>query len=245
MLVTYDANRPTPTRSRSGRGWFIALAVLVLVVVVAIGLVIRGGTGVSGPAGPTPVAPGSVTVCPEAGLPSASSAPQVGDRVSSGKLSYPRLPAPFDPPAWDRRVPFGHEVQSQDAPVETSADGKTVWVASVLIARLLAGDGFFGPQQGAQLVAGCAVGTFYGNAEVRREDKRSKAITLDGHPAWIIESHLQFQVPGIETTGETMIIVVVDTGDGEAGLFYASVPDTSPQFLQPARDSLAKLKVAA
>jgi hypothetical protein len=40
-----------------------------------------------------------------------------------------------------------------------------------------------------------------------------------------------------------MIIVVVDTGDGEAGLFYASIPDTSPQFLEPARQALASLKV--
>jgi len=165
-------------------------------------------------------------------------------RVRSGLLSYPALPAPFSPPTWDRRVPFGQEVQSQGAMVETSTDGRTIWEASVLIARLLAGDGFFGPEQGAKIVATCVVGKFYGNVEVTRDDRRNEATTVDGRSAWIIDSHLTFVVPGIKTTGETMIVVVVDTGAGEAGLFYASIPDTSPEFLAPARRSLADLEIS-
>ena len=84
-------------------------------------------------------------------------------------------------------------------------------MASVLIAQLLAGDGFFGPQQGAEVVADCAVGRFYGDAPAGREDRRNEAITVDGRPAWMIESHLTFDIPDIRTTGELMIIVVVDT----------------------------------
>ena len=40
--------------------------------------------------------------------------------------------------------------------------------------------------------------------------------------------------------------MVVDTGssDGEAGLFYSSIPDTSPQFTQPAQDALKGLRVS-
>jgi hypothetical protein len=86
-------------------------------------------------------------------------------------------------------------------------------------------------------------GKFFGIDAVTRTDIRSQAITVDSHPAWTIEAHLSFQLPTIKTTGETMIIVVVDTGDGEAGLFYASIPDTSPQFMEPARQALASLKV--
>ena len=42
----------------------------------------------------------------------------------------------------------------------------------------------------------------------------------------------------------TMIVVVIDVGQqGEAGLFYATVPDTSPQFLPPIRRALADLQV--
>ena len=31
--------------------------------------------------------------------------------------------------------------------------------------------------------------------------------------------------------------------DTTAGLFYASIPDTTPELLQPARDALSQLKV--
>ncbi len=233
-------------KPRSGRGWFLAGGALLLVVIVVVVLVVRGlgSGGDGGTTGPTPGGPGSVDNCPEAVLTTTAPDQPTNGRVTSGKLSYPTLPAPFAAPKWDKRVPFGRDVQSQDAVVETSTDGETLWVASALIARLLAGDGFFGPEQGAQVVAACAVGKFYGDAEVQREDLRSEAITLDGHQAWLIEAHLRFQLPTIKTTGETMIIVVVDTGAGEAGLFYGSVPDTSPQFMKPIRDSLADLEVS-
>ncbi len=68
-------------------------------------------------------------------------------------------------------------------------------------------------------------------------------MTVDGRDAWLIESHLCFDVPGIRTKGELLIVSVVDTGDGEAGLFYASIPDTSPELVAPARKALADLRV--
>ncbi len=234
-----------PTRGRSTTRWFLTGGAVLLALVVIVVLVVRGlgGPDDPGPTGPTPGAPSAQT-CPDAGSPSASPPPETAGRVRSGSLSYPALPAPFSPPGWEIRVPFGQEVRSQNATVETSTDGRTIWEASVLIARLLAGDGFFGPEQGAKIVTTCVIGKFYGNVEVTRDDRRNAAITVDGRPAWIIESHLTFVVPGIETTGETMIVVVVDTGAGEAGLFYASIPDSSPQFLAPARRSLADLEVS-
>jgi hypothetical protein len=79
---------------------------------------------------------------------------------------------------------------------------------------------------------------------VARKDRWNAATEVDGRAAWLIEAHLSFSLPKIKTNGETMIIVVVDTVPGEGGLFYASVPDTSPQFLEPARDALASLRVA-
>jgi len=47
----------------------------------------------------------------------------------------------------------------------------------------------------------------------------------------------------IRAKSELLIVVIVDTGDGAAGLFYASIPENAPQFVQPARDALAALKV--
>jgi hypothetical protein len=168
---------------------------------------------------------------------------QTDDRVRSGALSYARLPAPFAPPQWDSRVPFGRDVQSQDATVEQDAQGRQTWVAAVLVARLLAGDGFFGPEQGAKVVAECVTGKFYADADVDRTDSRNEATTVDGRSAWLIEAHLTFSLPDVETKGETMIIVVVATVTGEAGLFYASIPDTSPEFMPAARAAQSTLQV--
>lgn len=212
--------------------------VVVLAVVLAVRVV--GGQLVADPPPPPPT---GANLCQDAAAPSAESGPSPQDRVRSGKLSYPRLGAPFRPPRTDYRVPFGRDVQSQEATVEQRTDGTPTWIASVLIARLLAGDGFYGPEQGAEVVADCVTARFYGEAEVRRTDRRNQATQVDGRPAWLIESQLSFELPDIETTGELMILVVVDVGDGEGGLYYASIPDTSPQFVPPAREALANLRV--
>jgi hypothetical protein len=232
-------------RRRSAVPWLIGAVALAVVLVVVAVLVLRNLVGpiVAGPdPGPNPST--STEVCPDAVLETATPPPaQTGNRVHSGALSYARLPEPFSPPKWDSRVPFGRDVQSQDATVEQDAQGQPTWVAAVLVARLLAGDGFFGPEQGAKVVAECVTGKFYGNAAVERTDQRNEATTVDGRSAWLIQAHLSFSLPDVETTGETMIIVVVETVTGEAGLFYASIPDTSPEFMPAAQAAQSTLEV--
>lgn len=235
---------PLPSRGRRPPwGWLIGgLALLTALVVVGV-LVVRGvGGDVRVGGGPTEQ-PSPADACPEAAVPSATPPPETIQRVRSGKLSYARVGPPFGAPQWDRRVPFGRDVRSQTATVERDQAGNQTWVAGVLIARLLAGDGFYGPEQGARLVATCITGKFYGEAAVERDDRVDEATVVDGQPAWVIESHLSFRLPAVNTTGELMILVVVDTDDGEAGLFYASIPDTSPQFLEPARAAQRSLQV--
>lgn len=237
---------PTPGRRRSALPWILGAVALVTVLVVIAVLVVRSLTrDVIIDSEPVPGGPSSSSlVCPDAVLETASPPPpQTGDRVRSGPLSYARLGAPFEAPEWDVRVPFGRDVQNQNATVEKNPAGTPTWVAGVLIARLLAGDGFYGPEQGAKVVAECVTGKFYGNAAVTREDRRNEATTVDGRPAWVVEAQLGFTLPDIKTTGELMVIVVVETVSGEAGLFYASIPDTSPQFIEPARDAQASLQV--
>jgi hypothetical protein len=223
-------------------GWWLAAgAVLVALIVIGVFVVRSVGGSLLGPG---PVEDPGEDTCPRATSMSSPAAPSTGDRVRSGQLSYPRLPTPFEAPIDDDRTPFGHDVQSQQAEVERSADGQTIWVAWALIARLLAGDGFYGPEQGAGVVADCVVALFYNDHEINRTDTRRAAITVDGRPAYVIESHLTFDIPGIRAKGETMIIVVVDVGTtGEAGLFYGTIPDNSPQFLPTIRAAMADLQV--
>ena len=72
-----------------------------------------------------------------------------GDRVRSGQLSYPRLPAPFDAPIDDSSYAVRPRRAEPAGVGRALPDGQTTWVAWALIARLLAGDGFYGPEQGA------------------------------------------------------------------------------------------------
>ncbi len=237
-------DQPVPRAGRrSPVGW--VLGAVALVVVVA--LVVLGVRLIEGTSGPVtdPLPSGSPEAqCPPRSSPSAEETPPPADRAVSGKLSYPTLGAPFGRATGDSRVPFGRDVGSQSATVENAGTSRTPWAAGVVIATLTAGDGFYGPEQGAKLVARCVVGTFYGDNEVTRNDTRNAATTIDGKEAWLIESQLSYDIPDIRAKTELLIVVVIDTEDGNAGLFYGSVPGTAPSLVAPTREALAALRVA-
>ncbi len=231
--------------AKSSKGWVFALAAVLVVVVVVVALGVRAVSDVAGGGTSGGGANGQPTrsICPEEQPSTAEPVPDPADgRVHGGALSFPMLPPPWEAPKPDNRVPFGRDVLVQAAFVEDYPEGS--WVASVLVGELIAGDGFFTPEQGAEIVVECVVGVFYGSGtKVDRDDRVSEATTLDGKDAWLVESHLTFDIPGLETKGETLILMIVATGEATSSLFYASIPDTSPQFLQPARDALAELRV--
>ena len=231
-------------------GFFLVMLVLpsvVLVVGVALWFLVPRLLGAIGIGGTdNPVSNPTTNVCPRiSGTPTASANAHPNDgRVYGGKLSYPLLGSPWEAPEPEYRVAFGRDAQSQIIVVEPNYDGTSSWVASVLVADLIAGDGFFGPEQGSKIVAKCIVGAFYGSAAVNRTDITNKATTVDGRAAWELEMHLTFNIPGLKTKGETAIVVIVSTGTDSASIYYASIPDTVPQYLQPARDLIPQLKVS-
>jgi hypothetical protein len=237
------ANYQEIQKKKSPVGWWIAgaaiVVVIVVVAVIAIRAVTSGNTGITSPPG----GPVSQDACP----PQRTESPVPEDhpndgRVHGGPLSYPALPSPWSAPDYDPRVPFGSDVQTQNITVEANYAPGSHWVASVLVGELQAGDGFFTPEQGSQIVVKCILGAFYGNAQVQSDVKKNEAITIDGHEGWIVESQLSFDIPGLKTKGELLIVVIVSAG-ARSGLYYASIPDTTPQLVQPARDLIKELKV--
>lgn len=232
----------TASRKRSGRGWLIALlAVGVAVVVVAV-LAIRGLSGGLGGLTGSPGGDPSSDVCPKPEADS-SPTPQPNDgRVHSGPLSYPMLPAPWGAPEPNTEVPFGRDVLQQF--VQTEKTPTLSWGAAVMVGELVAGDGFFAPKDGAEIVMRCVTGTFYGNAEVTRNDILSKAVTVDGHDAWQMDSDLSFSISGLEATNELLTVVIVDLENGTAGLFASSVPGNTPQYREPAKQAMDGLQVS-
>lgn len=232
---------PAPAPARKRNGWLIGLVAVVVVLIVVAVVGIRALTSSGGGGGGVPAGNPTTKICPA--QQNTSPAPQPGDgRVHGGALSYPLLGSPWSTPEPEYRVAFGQNVFIQSVVVEDHPK-EMDWLAAVLVGELASGDGFYEPQQGAEIVVNCVSGTFYGNSAVTRDDQVNKAITVDTHDAWIIESQLKFDIPGIEAKSERLIVVIIDTGAGTAGLFYASIPENSPQLVQPARDALAALTV--
>lgn len=230
-------------KKRSGLGWWLGgAAVLVVLIIVAV-LVIRNVAGGGSLAGPNGGSDGSANPCPTTTASAASPPVHPNDgRVHGGPVSYPELGPPWSAPQGDNRVPFGTDVQEQEITTQANYQPDSSWVASVLVAQLIAGDGFFTPKQGAEIVAKCVVGRFYGDNPVQRHDKVSKAMKIDGHDAWYLRSHLTFNIQGLRAKGETMTIVIVSAG-ATSGLYYSSIPDDAKQWQAPADRALSELTV--
>jgi hypothetical protein len=232
----------TTPQKRSALGWWLAAgAVIVVLAVVAVFALraVTGGTAIPLPGGGQP----TQDVCPTPQEDLETPPPDSNDgRVHGGPVSYPRLGPPWGPPTGDSRVPFGRDVLSQLVTVEDNYQPGQNWVASVLVGELQAGDGFFTPEQGSEIVVKCILGAFYGLNEVESDVTVNEATTIDGHEGWLVESELSFDIEGLRTKGELLIVAIVSTGS-TAGLFYASIPDTRPELVEPARQALANLRV--
>jgi uncharacterized protein DUF2510 len=237
------ANFQQVQKKRSPIGWWIVGAALVVAIVVVAVIAIRaldnGGTVGGLPSGGQPTS----EVCPKKPTNDTGPSDHPNDgRVHGGPVSYPQLGPPWSDPQTEDRVPFGSDVLAQEVTVEPGYQPGANWVASILVGQLQAGDGFFTPEQGSQIVVKCILGAFYGNNPVTSDVKVNKAVTIDGHEAWLVESQLSFAITGLKTRGELLIVAIVSAKDS-SGLYYASIPDTVPELVAPARQALAKLKV--
>ena len=206
------ANYQELEKKKSPIGWWIAGAALVIGIIIVAVIAIRAVTG--GETGTTGAPPGqpSQDACPPQITASPSEPPNhpADGRVHGGPVSYPMLGPPWGAPQVDSRVPFGSDVQSQVVGVELNYDGSgSNWVASILVGELQAGDGFFTPEQGSQIVVKCILGAFYGNNPVNSNVKVNEKTTIDGHEAWLVESQLTFDIAGLQTKGELIIVAIV------------------------------------
>jgi hypothetical protein len=117
------------------------------------------------------------------------------------------------------------------------------WVASVLVSDLHVGDGFASTRIAAETVLKCVLGIYYSDTTVTQDPISSSAHEVDGHKGWLIETQLGFDIPGLETKGERVLLLVVQTGTDDYALFYASIPDTRTDLIPDARQAMAGLKV--
>ena len=239
-----------PPRRRTSPGLWIAGVVGLLVLGLVVWLVAQGVGRLAAGEDPFPVPNGSGTpsqnVCPRSSSSATIEPESSPGRVSGGRLSFPRLGSPWSAPRLDNRVPYGSLAAEQIVEVEPDFDGDgSSWVASVLVSDLFVGDGFASVQVGAETVLKCVLGTYYSNAEVQRQDLSSASHPIDGHPGWLLQTQLSFNIPDLQTKGERVMLLVVQVDLDQYGLFYASIPDTVSELQPDAEEALAGVRVDA
>ncbi|HOC12559.1 MAG TPA: DUF2510 domain-containing protein [Propionicimonas sp.] len=244
------AGVPGQGRKRGATGWWLGGLAALAAVVVAIWFVAQSfGTtgGILG--GDDPTTPGggaTQLICPP-GDNSTASAPPAGEPgwTTGGRLSFPTLGDPWTT-GHDYEVPYGSVATVQTVLDQDNYDGRgNSWVASVLVSDLYVGDGFASPKQGAEIVLKCVLGKYYADTIVTQNPISSAKHDVDGHSGWLIETDLSFSISNLNATSERVLLLVVQTGTEEYGLFYASVPNTLDHLMPDARQALANLRVEA
>lgn len=240
-----------PERKRRGTlAWWLVAGAAVLAVVVVVAFVVRGMSGGAVPGfpdlpGSNPSGTYSPNICPPASDQTAVPTTQApAGWISSGKLGFPAMGGEWQT-QYDNRVPWGSVAMEQIVVVQSDYDGSSGhdWVASVLVGDLYVGDGFASTQVAAETVLKCVLGIYYSDTTVNQDPISSAQHNVDGHSGWLIETQLSFDIPGLETKGERVLLLVVQTGTDDYGLFYASIPDTRNDLLPDARQAMAGLKV--
>jgi len=237
-----------PIKPKKPVGMWIAIIVGVLVLALVIYFIVtRIVSGVNN-ANDNPVGNSTEQVCPQQPTSNQRATHPTGDgRVYGGALSYPQLPDPWSPVnTTEVRVPFGRDVAEQEIPIHSYIDSQgepAEWVVSVLVGELNAGDGFYDPEQGSEIVNRCIFGTFYGDTQVTTDTLKSEAYSLDGHDGWITETNLSFSIPNLPTTSELAIVIIIQTSAESSSIFYASIPNDATQYQSDVNNAIAGLQV--
>ena len=67
----------------------------------------------------------------------------------------------------------------------------------------------------------CVITSGFYNDTAERTDLWSKAITVDGHPAWSIRAEVRIDAPDVRADGDTVEVIIVDTGSPESLAMFA------------------------
>ncbi|GAB3742044.1 DUF2510 domain-containing protein [Microlunatus parietis] len=169
---------------------------------------------------PTPSPSGSSTARPLTECPTGDPLDRkqhpIDDRVHGGGLSFPRLPD------WDEERPNGgiswaYDVSSQS---QTQEPG---WFSLLAVGELRRSDGFAAPRQAAESVVQCVASSSFYAHFTGTDPLKSEAVTIDGRQGWWIRTDIRIDDPEIEADGDTVDVIVVDTGrPGTFGLYLGA-----------------------
>lgn len=185
---------------------------------------------------PSPSEEQPLQPCPE-GQPTARQDHPSDKRIHGGDLSFPKVAG------WDEtsgaEFSWAYDVGEQMTLVESPS-----WYANLAVGALFTGDGFDEPRRSAELAMQCVITSGLYPYFTDRKDTWSKAVTVDGHPAWSIRADIEVDDPGLDTKGDTVEVIVVDTGSPESLSMFIGAVNIGDERLQRTLDStIAKLQV--
>ena len=181
---------------------------------------------------PTPTEEQPLQPCPQ-GQPLARQDHPADSRVHGGGLSFPEARG------WESTsgsaYSWAYDVGSQVKLAESPS-----WYSDLTVGALFTGDGFDEPRRSAELVMQCMITSGLYQNLVGREDIWSRAVTVDGRPAWSIRAEVLVDYPDLTTKGDTVEVIVVDTGSPESLAMFVGAADIGDRSLQKTLDSTIK-----
>jgi hypothetical protein len=227
VLTDHVPPEESPTDGRLRPGWVIGMALLVLVAVVGAAILL-GRSGNEEEPVAAPPAP-SAQPLPPAGPTFPPGTVRIIDEESG--ISYPYLGEGW----YEFDLGIQAEVTAIAGQYFTTQDltpEGTTFIAQCTSGPLAEGLGWAGPatlQSTMQTVADSARFNYYprpNDRRVLREEER----TVDGHPAYLFEFQLTWDVEGYDASGERAALLLVDVGRPAPALLYISIPNTHAEL---------------
>lgn len=166
---------------------------------------------------------GTTVNCPVGSPNSRQSSSQSGKLVGGG-LVVDQVPG------WKVDVvgiSYAYDVDSQTDQVTPG------WMSMIAVGALAVKDGFGTPKQSAEMAMQCMASSGFYDGFSKRTDTWSKEISVSGKKAWHLRSNIY--VTGKEPIeGDTIDVIVVDTGNSESLGFYmtaVTIGDSARQGL--------------
>jgi hypothetical protein len=185
---------------------------------------------------PTPSPTEQLRACPE-GQPTVRQDHPTDGRIHGGGLSFPEAKG------WDSssgaEFSWAYDVGEQMIMAESPN-----WYANLAVGALFTGDGFDEPRRSAELVMQCVITSGLYPKFTGREPVWSKKVTVDGRPGWSIRAEIRVDDPKLDTKGDTVEVIVVDTDSPESLSMFIGAVNIGDKALAATMDStIEKLRV--
>ncbi|MGI8697459.1 MAG: DUF2510 domain-containing protein [Mycobacteriales bacterium] len=222
------------------------LAARYVLTPVALGSGLPSAPGVRSAAPPLAAPPLSTpplsTLCdgtePDRAGPPAQGGTPGGQRIvdPTARISYAAQPAPFRPwtfGTWSGTGSLGEKFSTGQyliTQVETPAG--TPYLASVLsgtVPATVGDDPHPNIECAARVLADDMRASYYPQPNTRT-DVAARSLSVSGRPAYLLEFHLAFDLPGYDAKGELVALCVIDVPGNKAAALYISIPDTHERY---------------